>query len=105
MAYINPEGYAALALYTGVIVEIVATSTPAVFKKVFIAAFRNVFGVKYIGCPLTGRKVRAGSVTGLVDLHCGMIQQGSIGSVLYIYPECIIKKAPREQRSSMRVLL
>lgn len=73
MVYINSEGYAAAAVRTGVPVKTAPASTPAVFKQVFIAATREASGVKHIGYPLPGWKVRAGAVTGPVDIHRGMV--------------------------------
>jgi hypothetical protein len=110
--YINPEGYAVAAVRTGVPVKTAAASAPAVFKQVLIAATRDASGVKHIGYPLTGWKVRAGAVTGPVDIHRNMVlcmhrsRPGLIiGGLVEPNPPRQNKKALKEHRSSERVFL
>ena len=71
--YIYSEGYAVAAVRTGVPVKTAPASAPAVFKQFLIAATRDASGVKHIGYPLTCWKVRAGAVTGPVDIHRNMV--------------------------------
>jgi hypothetical protein len=111
--YINPKGYAVAAALAGVPVETAAASTPAFFKQVLIAAPLDASGVKHIGYPLPGWKVRAGAVTGPVDIHRNMVlcmhraRSGSIvgGLVVHKNPAGHNKKALKEHRSSERVFL
>ena len=79
--YINPEGYALAAARTGVPVQTASASAPAVFKQVLIAATGNASGVKHISYPLTGWKVRAGAVTGPVDIHRTIVLVHALGTV------------------------
>jgi hypothetical protein len=111
--HINPEGYAVAAALAGVSVETAPASAPAVFKQVLIAATRDASGVKHIGYPLPGWKVRTGAVTGPVDIHRDMVlcmhraRSGSNIDGLDVYKNLAgqNKKTLKELRSSERVFL